>query len=255
MRSIPALRRHGSWTAARFLIHLAACALSVIVLVPMVRAGQLAVFTNGRILEVTRAMIKGNRMQLELPGGGELIVPATRIERVIDRALVPPAQRISFAVPSTCPWTWRADPPLPAKTPFGAEIEDAAKRAGIHPWLLAALVQAESGFDPRAHSPVGASGLAQLMPATAAEEHVHDVWDPAENLRAGAAFLRKLLDRFGSLPLALAAYNSGAATVIRAGGIPPYRETHRFIRHVLRVFCPSERSNPSNGSVRASAPR
>ncbi|NOZ78016.1 MAG: lytic transglycosylase domain-containing protein, partial [Acidobacteria bacterium] len=123
--------------------------------------------------------------------------------------------------------------------PFRAEIAAAARRAGIHPWLLAALVQAESGFNPRARSPAGASGLAQLMPVTAAEEHVHDIWDPMQNLRAGAMFLRKLLDRFRSLPLALAAYNSGAATVTRAGGVPPYRETRQFIRHVLAVFCPS----------------
>lgn len=214
------------------------CALSMILL-SSTAWGKLAVFTDGRILEVANATIEGQRIKLTLPGGGSLIVPATRIERVIDGTIEPGPKPLTLPPPGSCSWAWSAVP-LPPKTPFRDEIMDAAQRAGIHPWLLAALVQAESGFDPHARSPVGAAGLTQLMPVTAADEHVHDVWDPAENLRAGAAFLRHLLDRFGSLPLALAAYNSGAATVTRAGGIPPYRETRQFIRHVLRVFCPSE---------------
>ena len=211
---------------------------------------KLAVFADGRILEVTNATISGDKIELDLPGGGRLIVPATRVERVIDSAMEPPGQPLALPPPGTCSWVWKASPPLPPETPFGAHIAAAARNAGIHPWLLAALVQTESGFDPRARSSVGASGLTQLMPVTAADEHVRDVWDPVENLRAGAHFLRKLLDRFGSLPLALAAYNSGAATVTRAGGIPPYRETRQFIRHVLAIFCPSR--TPDRASQPAS---
>jgi len=117
------------------------------------------------------------------------------------------------------------------------EIDDAAERAGIHPRLLAALVAAESAFDPWAVSRAGASGLTQLMPAAAADHDVADVFDPGQNLRGGAEHLRAMLDRFGSLPLALAAYNAGAATVERYGGVPPFRETHQYLRAVLESYC------------------
>lgn len=77
----------------------------------------------------------------------------------------------------------------------------------------------------------------QLMPAAAVDHGVHDVFDPEENLRGGAKHLRSMLDRFDSLPLALAAYNSGATTVTRYKGIPPYKETRDYVRRVLELFC------------------
>jgi soluble lytic murein transglycosylase-like protein len=83
----------------------------------------------------------------------------------------------------------------------------------------------------------------QLMPAAAADHNVGDVFDPADNLRGGAAHLRAMLDRFESLPLALAAYNAGAATVERSNGIPPYKETRDYVRRVLALFCPEEGRN------------
>jgi soluble lytic murein transglycosylase-like protein len=105
---------------------------------------------------------------------------------------------------------------------------------------MAALVQAESDFEPGAVSRVGASGLTQLMPATAADQQVEDVFDPDQNLRGGAHRLRELLDRFDTLPLALAAYNAGAATVDRYRGVPPYRETRAYVRRILDSFCPAD---------------
>jgi len=80
----------------------------------------------------------------------------------------------------------------------------------------------------------------QLMPAAAAEHEVLDVFDPADNLRGGAEHLRTMLDRFKSLPIALAAYNAGATTVERYKGIPPYKETRDYVRRVLALFCPEE---------------
>jgi soluble lytic murein transglycosylase-like protein len=106
--------------------------------------------------------------------------------------------------------------------------------------LVASVVQAESAFDSEAVSRVGAAGLMQLMPAAAAEHEVHDVFDPAENLRGGAEHLRTMLDRFDSLPLALAAYNAGASTVTRYKGIPPYKETRDYVHKVLALFCPED---------------
>jgi soluble lytic murein transglycosylase len=80
----------------------------------------------------------------------------------------------------------------------------------------------------------------QLMPSAAAEHGVEDVFEAAENLRGGSEHLRLMLDRFESLPLALAAYNAGASTVRRYKGIPPYKETMNYVRRVLALFCPDE---------------
>lgn len=199
----------------------------------------LAVFVDGRILKVTDAVLSDDTIILTLPGGGELHVPATRLDRVV-RDEVPPAD-VTHEVPTlvSCATSWAADP-LPDGIPFRQEIEEAARAADLHPWLLAALVQAESGFNHRAISRAGARGLTQLMPVAIQEHDVTDPWDPQENLRGGATHLRRLLDRFGDLRLALAAYNAGAATVERAGGVPPYRETRQFIRRIMKVFCPTE---------------
>jgi len=100
--------------------------------------------------------------------------------------------------------------------------------------LVRAVMQVESGFDPWARSPKGAMGLMQIMPATAAEFGVRDPFNPYENVRAGVAYLRRLLDRFGeNEELALAAYNAGPGAVERNGQrIPPYPETVDYVRKV-----------------------
>jgi hypothetical protein len=126
--------------------------------------------------------------------------------------------------------------PAPASEPDHLEglIRQAAKRHGVSPALVSAVVAVESGFNPRAVSPKGARGLMQLMPATAAELAVDNVYDPAQNLEGGTRHLRGLMDRFdGDLRLALAAYNAGADAVKRHGGVPPYPETRDYVRKVL----------------------
>jgi len=110
-------------------------------------------------------------------------------------------------------------------------LRSIAEAHGV-PWtLLAALVWTESGFNVDARSPVGAMGLAQLMPATAAELGV-DPSVPYENLYGGALYLSRQLDRFGSVELSLAAYNAGPGAVRRHGGVPPYRETQNYVEKV-----------------------
>jgi hypothetical protein len=172
-----------------------------------------------------------------LQGGSDSSPPVPRVKREADNegaaALDSP-----LATSSGCDPQW-VEVPLPDETPFVTSIERAARRADLHPRLLAALVQAESGFDPSAVSSAGACGLTQLMPAVSFEQRVEDVFDPDENLRGGAGHLRPLLDRFSSLPLALAAYNAGAPAVVSARGVPRNRETHGFVRRVMAIFCPS----------------
>lgn len=109
-----------------------------------------------------------------------------------------------------------------------SEITEAAESAGLPPALLAAVVDVESGGDPAAVSPAGARGLAQLMPATAASLGV-DADDPVENVQGGARYLREQLDDFGSLRLALAAYNAGPGRVRAAGDVPNIAETQRYV--------------------------
>ena len=100
--------------------------------------------------------------------------------------------------------------------------------------LLDALVWTESRYNPLAVSPAGAAGLGQLMPATAQELGVSNRFDPMANIFGAARYLRQMLDKFGVVHLALAAYNAGPGAVERAGGIPRNGETPRYVRDVLR---------------------
>jgi hypothetical protein len=115
-------------------------------------------------------------------------------------------------------------------------LVNAATRFGVRPQLLRAVAQAESNFNPRAVSRAGAQGIMQLMPETARSLGVRDPFNPLENVFAGAAYLRSLLDRFGGdEKLALAAYNAGPGAVRRYGGVPPYAETRAYVDRVLSL--------------------
>jgi soluble lytic murein transglycosylase-like protein len=113
-----------------------------------------------------------------------------------------------------------------------------ATRNGIEPLLLYSVMSQESAFDARAVSPKGARGLMQLMPATAARFGVKDIFDPAQNIEAGARYLRFLLDLFdGDISLALAGYNAGEGAVKKYGyTVPPYRETVNYVRKIRRRY-------------------
>ena len=108
----------------------------------------------------------------------------------------------------------------------------AARKHGVPEDLFLRLVQQESGWNHVAVSTKGATGLAQLMPGTAALLNV-DINDPEENLEGGARYLRRMYDRFGDWKLALAAYNAGPGAVEKHGGIPPYAETKNYVAVIL----------------------
>ena len=122
-----------------------------------------------------------------------------------------------------------------------AELDKYIRKAGfshgVDPLLVKAVIKVESNFDHDAVSPKGARGLMQLMPDTAKHMSVKDPNDPWENINGGAKYLAWLLKIFkGDLRLTLAAYNAGPKTVRRCDGVPPYPETKRFIRQVMRNY-------------------
>ena len=125
-----------------------------------------------------------------------------------------------------------APPAEAAKRPFADIIDNAARRHGVEVDLVHAVIAVESGYRATAQSPAGAQGLMQLMPGTQRDLGVSDAFDPRQNVAAGVAYLRRLTDEFGTV-LALAAYNAGPGAVRRYNGIPPYEQTHAYVRAVL----------------------
>ena len=126
---------------------------------------------------------------------------------------------------------------MPLERRLHAAVADHAARHALDPDLVRAVIRVESGWNPRAVSRKGAMGLMQLMPATAAEYGVADPFNPTENIRAGVAYLRRLIDRFdGRTELALAAYNAGPGAVEKYHRtVPPYRETRTYVQRIVSV--------------------
>lgn len=117
-------------------------------------------------------------------------------------------------------------------------ISKTAKKYNVDSALIKAIIKAESNFNHRAISPVGAQGLMQLMPATASSLQVEDVFHPEKNIEGGVRYLKYLINVYrGNLTLALAAYNAGEGTVARyKNQIPPYRETKNYVKRVLNLY-------------------
>jgi hypothetical protein len=120
--------------------------------------------------------------------------------------------------------------------PYADLFDQAASTYGVDARLLAAVARQESGFDAGAVSPAGAQGLMQLMPGTAQGLGVTDSFDPGQAIDGAARLLHDLMDRFGSTPLALAAYNAGPGAVLRYDGIPPYPETQNYVRSIMSTL-------------------
>jgi len=190
-------------------------------------SAELIFFQGDRSMSVKAHRFEGDSVIVSLRGGGEM---------TFDRALI--ARIAPDEVPYDDPQV--ADPPddlslqLIENTPYDPLIERASAAHGLDARLVKAVIQTESAYQPRARSSKGAMGLMQLMPETARQFRATNPYDPRANIDAGTSYLRSLLDRF-ELPLALAAYNAGAAAVLKFGGIPPFPETQAYVARVLAL--------------------
>src|SRR5207247_8346375 len=163
---------------------------------------------------------------------GNLVLSETRPNTGARTYAVPQAEAV------------RVTRPLVAISPtrglYDDLISEHAQLNGIRSDLVRAVVQVESGFNPYARSPKGAMGLMQLMPSIIQQFAVRNPFNPVENVSAGVAYLRQLLDRYqDNETLALAAYNAGPAAVDRHGqNVPPYRETQNYVQRINRMTVP-----------------
>ena len=151
--------------------------------------------------------------------------PGRTYERVIHEAQAPLA-------------SLDQQPQMIANQPYAELVSAAAKVNQLPEALLHAVINAESRYNPGATSPKGAGGLMQLMPATAREMGVTDVYDPKANIQGGAKYLKRLMTLFDNdITLAVAAYNAGPDAVLSRGRvIPPFAETQRYVPSVLRQY-------------------
>ncbi|MCM2256601.1 MAG: lytic transglycosylase domain-containing protein [Vicinamibacteria bacterium] len=191
-------------------------------LVSLPAGAEIAVLVHGGMLKVDAVERRGEQVRLVLRGGGEVELPAGELRGVVPDEIV---EEIAAAEAQPGPHDPRA---------LATEV---ARRHGLDPALVLAVMGVESAFRPDAVSHKGAQGLMQLMPGTAKELGVADPLDPAQNVDGGARYLRDLLARYeGDVEMALAAYNAGPGAVARHGGIPPYRETRDYVRKVLERY-------------------
>jgi hypothetical protein len=220
---------------------LAAALLSLVVrAVPAESA--LVVLTEGRHLKAASFELQGEeQIRIVLVGGGEIVLPIERVERIVDDELEPPAPVEEPVAPVSKAWPSVREPsgrPHSAPARWARVVEDAAKAHRLDPALVAAVIHVESSWKPRAVSPKGARGLMQLMPATARRLGVSRSFDPVQNVGGGARYLSMLAKRFGEneVEKILAAYNAGEGAVESYGGVPPYRETRAYVRKVLALW-------------------
>jgi soluble lytic murein transglycosylase-like protein len=205
----------------------AALAVVVLAVSAAPAKAELVYFANGRSMSVKSHRAEGEQLVLTLRAGGEIVCEASAIAR--------------FA-PDEVPYPEDLPPaPAPAvvaavAVPYGEIIDKVSAAQGVDAKLVRAVIQVESAYQQRAKSRKGAMGLMQLMPETARQYAVADPYEPESNIEAGIKHLKSLLQRFAQdVPLALAAYNAGEATVRRFGGIPPYPETRAYVSSILNL--------------------
>jgi soluble lytic murein transglycosylase-like protein len=197
---------------------------------------------QNRIAEITGAPAPGST--LPAPVAVSASAGAPRFANALANALKPVNPALGLqAGGADAPGRGAPAPVAPAE--IDALVEQNASMWQVDPALIKAVIANESGFNANATSKVGAQGLMQLMPETAASLGVRDAYDPAQNVAGGARYLRGLLDRFGGdKRLAIAAYNAGPGAVEKYRDVPPYAETQSYVQNVLASFDKYSSSRP-----------
>jgi len=204
-----------------------AAALALLVGAAAPARAELVFFASGRSLSIKGHRIDGDSLVLSLRNGGEIVCDRSMITKIAP-------DEVPYPEPATA--AVEAMPAVDSTSgDYAGLITTLARKEGVDARLVRALVEVESGYQPRAKSPKGAMGLMQLMPETARQYAVTAPYEPRQNLAAGIKHLKALLRKF-SLPLALAAYNAGEPAVQRYGGIPPYAETRSYVTRILQLF-------------------
>jgi transglycosylase-like protein with SLT domain len=202
--------------------------------VSVAASAEIVFLVSGRTLSVKQHREDGTSVVLSLRSGGEVTCDRSLIARIVPDE-VPHPDPVAEAA-AAAEQQAKPDPAsLLQSTPYGEIISSVAEAHGVDPLLVRALIQVESGYKPRARSNKGAMGLMQIMPSTARAYKVRNPFDPKANLEAGISHLKTLLDRWGAVDVALAAYNAGEAAVQRFKGIPPYRETQAYVSRILSI--------------------
>ena len=199
----------------------------------------IVVFKNGRTMSVKACRIDADNATMVLRAGGEVTFPSAMIARVDpdevpypeDAPNAPDAPDAPDAL--NAPVTSLVPEAILNARPFAALISSSAAAHDLDARLVHAVIEQESNYQARARSKKGARGLMQLMPDTARQYGVRNSYDPKANIEAGVKHLKDLMSRL-DLPLALAAYNAGEATIKRYGGLPPFPETQTYVRNILR---------------------
>lgn len=199
--------------------------LSAFLIIPDAYALNLVVLQSGKTMKAASYLVEGETVRL-IDEKSEIAIPLNWVReiRTIDDP-VPPTPEVQMA---------SVDENLDNQFEYSDLVLLLSKKHDVDWKLVAAVMKAESNFNPRAVSPKGAQGLMQLMPATARLYRVTDPYDPIQNIDAGVRHLKMLINRFpGKLDLVLAAYNSGEKTVDHFKGIPPFDETRSYVKKVL----------------------
>jgi hypothetical protein len=195
-------------------------------------ATETAVFRDGRSMVVASRVQAPGGWLVDLPEGGSVLLSQAQVDRFDPRS-DPPAEVPAVAAPAP------ASVPAAGAGPIAIPelVRSLSDESHLDPRLVEAVIWVESHNDKFAVSPKGAAGLMQLMPGTARQLGVTDVFDPSDNIRGGVRYLRQLSDRFGgNLALVLAAYNAGEGAVQKHLGVPPYHETRQYVIKVLERY-------------------
>lgn len=199
--------------------------ISIIILVlfvSTVATAKIAVFENGKILKIEKFEKRKEAVSLYVSGGGEITVSEKYIRRILPDEIEEDSGGNNRGLESK----------------YGSLISRFSQENDIDKSLIRSVITVESDYNPDAVSVDGAVGLMQILPETATRYGIDNLKDPEQNIKAGTLHLKNLFSRFGEDKLrnVLAAYNAGAKAVERYNGVPPYRETEKYVERIVEMY-------------------